>query len=69
MARAVVVECISLTRRVAYLSNNEVWPITSLFDCFGDETDEPEEAVAFVAGRGNRWFALAVSEAEEVTLQ
>lgn len=59
MARAVVVDCISLTRRVAYLSNNEVWPITNLIDSFGDETDEPEDAVSFVAGRGRQWFAMA----------
>jgi hypothetical protein len=41
---------INLRERLCVLSNGEVIPITNMFDCTGDETDEPEEATAFVAG-------------------
>lgn len=51
------VEAINLPDRIAVLDTGDVVPITNLFDCLNDETDDPAEAVTFVAGAGRQWFA------------
>ena len=55
--------------RVALLSDGTTVPITNLLDEFGDETDDPDEAVTFVAGDGDQWFAGLCSDYDEVTIQ
>lgn len=57
------------TSRVALLSDGTTVPITNLLDEFGDETDDPDEAVTFVAGDGDQWFTGLCSDYDEVTLQ
>jgi hypothetical protein len=49
---------INIGKRFALLSDSEtVVPITTLIDSDGDTTDDPAEAVTFVAGRdGVGWF-------------
>ncbi|WP_310540822.1 hypothetical protein [Phenylobacterium sp.] len=57
------------TSRAALLSDGTTVPITNLLDEFGDETDDPDEAVTFVAGDGDQWFTGLCSDYDEVTIQ
>lgn len=41
-------EAVHLRRRLALLTTGEVVKLESFVDQFGDETDEPEEAIAAV---------------------
>lgn len=41
---------VSLGQRLAMLTDGQIIPITNMLDCDGDDTDEPSEARAFVAG-------------------
>ncbi len=51
------IEAINLVKRVALLADGTCVPITNIFDEDGDETDDINEAVAFVAGRGLDWWS------------
>lgn len=62
-------EAIKVFSRLALLSDGTTVPITNLFDGDGDETDDPDEAVSFVAGDGDRWFTGLVSDYAEVEFQ
>ena len=44
--------------RVALLDDGTTVPITNLLDEFGDETDDPDEAVTFVAGEATAPAAI-----------
>ena len=55
--------------RVALLDDGTTVPITNLLDEFGDETDDPDEAVTFVAGDGERWFSGLCADYDEVTIK
>ena len=57
-----MIEAINLHDRQALLTTGEVIPITELFDDEGDETDDPDEAVAFVAGRPGLWINALVDD-------
>lgn len=57
------VQAISLKRREAWLSSDVVVPITNLFDCAGDATDDLGEASVFVCGSDEtKWFTGHVSD-------
>lgn len=45
---------IHLSRREAVTSDGQIIPIVSLLDNWGEDTEEPSEAKAFVAGPDNR---------------
>lgn len=60
----VEVVAINLTRRLAHLNNDRTVPITNLIDYAGEETDDIEEAVAFVCGEPGFWLAVAIKEYE-----
>lgn len=63
-----VVQAINLHARVAYLNDGRAFPITSLIDHLGEETEDELEAVAFVAGVGREWFSLPISDFERATI-
>lgn len=46
----------------ALLETNELVPVTNMFDIWGDETDDPDEAVTAVAGPTleGKWVAFEV---------
>lgn len=52
--------------RFAILSDGSTVPVTNLFDGDGEETNDPDQAVTFVAGDGDRWFAGLCADYEEV---
>lgn len=53
---------------VALLDDGTTVPITNLFDADGEETDDPDEAVTFVAGEGDRWFTGECADYAEVSV-
>lgn len=61
------VDIVNLTRRIAVLSDGSTRPIVQLLDAEGEETDDEEEAVAFVCGgpdaKGNNlWWAATLAD-------
>lgn len=54
------VAAVNLADRIAILDNDEVVPITDLYDQAGDETDDEEIACAAVAGPSalGLWYAI-----------
>ena len=52
------------------LSDGQTVPIDQMMDDEGDATDDPHAAVCVIAGpdRAGRWWSIALSEYEEVTL-
>lgn len=46
----------------ALLETNELVPVTDMYDIWGDDTDDPEEAVTAVAGPTlqGKWVAFEV---------
>ena len=50
------IEVINLDTRSVILTDGTLLPIVEMVDEFGDETDEPEEAMAIVAGREESFF-------------
>lgn len=63
------VEAVNVGRRIALLTDGRTVPITNLLDGDGDETDDPAEAVAFVAGADDQWFAAQLADYETRGLQ
>lgn len=55
--------------RYAVLEDGTMLPITNLFDIDGDETDDPDEAVSFVAGEGGVWVSGSCDDFPEVNPQ
>jgi hypothetical protein len=53
------VASVNLSRRLAVLTDGETVPVTQMFDADGDDTDDPAQAAAFVAGRPGKWFSCA----------
>lgn len=51
------IDAVNLSHRTALLSSGATVPITNLFDADGDETGSANDAIAFVAGQDNTWFA------------
>lgn len=48
---------ICLAKRAAILDNGVIAQITDMIDTFGEETDAPDEAVAFVAHVHGKWYS------------
>jgi len=63
------VDAINAFTRFAVLNDGTTVPVTGLYDADGEETNDPDQAVTFVAGEGDRWFSGLCSEFEEVTAQ
>lgn len=63
------INAVKALSRLALLSDGTTVPITNLLDADGDETDDPNEAVSFVAGEGDRWFTGLCADFEEMTTQ
>ena len=62
------VAAISVAQRWALLSDGRTVPITNLFDCRGEETADPAEAVSFVAGSERLWFSAPLADFERPVL-
>lgn len=60
------VEAANWFTRLAVLSDGAAVPVTNLFDADGEETEDPDEAVTFVAGEGGRWFTGQCADYERV---
>lgn len=60
---------INLGKRLALLDDGRTVPITTLMDKWGEDTDDTESAVVFVAGAGTMWFSDLLSSYESVTTQ
>lgn len=58
------VEAVNLKERIALMSNGEVLPIIKFLDMFGEDCDDPQEAVGAVAGpdADGKWAAIMLSE-------
>lgn len=56
-AKPLEVDAVNLAGRLALLSDGTSLPVTNMFDRFGEETDDPQAATAFVAGAGTLWFS------------
>lgn len=64
-ARQLTVVAINKDRRLALTSDGTQLPISKCFDSRGEDC-EPDEAVAFVAGAGSRWFAIDAASVTSV---
>jgi hypothetical protein len=62
LAGAGAAEAINLSQRLFVASDGYTFPIVTLFDADGDETDDPCEAVACVAGVEGRWHAINLED-------
>jgi hypothetical protein len=57
------VVAVNCAQRVALTEGGEVCPITNLFDPFGDETDDFEEATSAVAKLdADHWFSIDLTQ-------
>lgn len=63
------VQAVNLRRRLALLTDGASVPITTLLDAEGDETEDAEQAVAFVAGAGRQWFSASLAHYHSVRTQ
>ena len=65
------VACISRSRMVAVTEDGQELPITNLFDQFGDDCADVDEAVSCVAGpdRDGLWLSIDFREFEAVPVQ
>lgn len=63
------IDALHLGQRLALLDNGEIVPITNLFDAEGDETDSADDAISFVSGRDNTWFAGITADFETAPVQ
>lgn len=62
------IQAINLRQSLALRSDGETVPITNMLDFEGDETEDFEEAVSFVAGSDSAWFSGAVADYPTVKL-
>jgi hypothetical protein len=61
------IHAINLHRRMAVLTDGSYVPITNLIDCAGMDTDNPDEAVTFVAGAKTTWRVGLIRDFSEKT--
>lgn len=56
------IQSINLGRRLALTCDNQILYITKLLDQFGDTTDNPADAVSFVAGptQSGKWITDSI---------
>jgi hypothetical protein len=56
-------------KRFALTDRGDVCPITSFYDRFGDDTDDPFEAISAVAELdADHWFAIDLTKFEPVSV-
>lgn len=65
------VSCVHRGKRIAVMEDGQVLPVTHLFDRFGDDTDDDNEAVACVAGpdSAGAWFSIDLTAFDGGPLQ
>lgn len=65
------VSCVNRTKRIAIMEDGQVLPVTHLFDKFGEDTEDEDEAVACAAGpdSGGMWVSIDLTAFDEVPLQ
>lgn len=65
------VSCVNCAERIAIMEDGQVLTVTHLFDKFGDDTEDEDEAVACVAGpdSGGMWVSIDLTAFDEVPLQ
>lgn len=66
-----MIEIIAVNReqRFALTDRGDICPIRNFFDAFGDETDEPFEAVAAIAELdADNWFSIDLTQFDPVTV-
>lgn len=57
------IDVLSLEDRLAITSTGRHLQITQMLDCYGDETDDPDEAVAAIApDPGHGWWTICVAD-------
>ena len=49
-------------QRFAVLDDDRIVPITNLFDAYGDETEDFDQACSFVAGADREWFSEPIAD-------
>lgn len=64
----VEVVAINLTRRLVHTSDDRTLPITNLINVFGEDTDEPEEAVVLVCGEPGSFFVVRICDYQGETV-
>lgn len=62
------IQALSLTQRLAFLTDGSAVPITTLFDAWGDETGDLADAVSFVCGAGRVWLSDRLDRFVTVTV-
>lgn len=58
---------VSLAHAIAEMSDGRILPVTNLIDEDGDLTNDEDEAVTFVCGDGNEWYADLIEDFPETT--
>lgn len=68
MRRGVSIVAVNLTGRIALANDDTICDITNLLDADGDETDNPDEAIAAVACYDDEtWFSIRLDDFEKAT--
>jgi len=65
----IMADVVAVNRALGFVltDDGDVCPITNMFDAFGDETDDPAEAVAAVAELdADHWLAIDLTQFETV---
>lgn len=60
---------IDLDARTVTLDDGSELPITVMYDAEENETDDPDRAERIVAGAGDVWFSIVLSEIERAEIQ
>lgn len=70
MKATVLVAAVNLRLRIVILDGDEIIPITNMIDCDGEETNDHEECVSFVAGPtpDGGWITDLASSYQPVTV-
>ena len=65
------VACVNRKLRVAIMEDGQELPVTNMFDGFGEETDDVDDAVSCVAGpdADGMWVSIDFTEMEKVAVQ
>lgn len=59
---------INVSQRLVITTDGRVLPITNMFDCQGEETDDADLAVSAVAGEEDCWFSFLLSNFVPTTI-
>lgn len=56
----------NLEQKVMVDFDGQVYPIVTMYDEYGEETEDTSECMAFIAGREGYWVAVATDEADRI---